>query len=91
VVLATANLSSQTLTESGNIASHCQIRANDVLIGFADDERRGSEHPSPKTSLSMNGGASFGEGGGTVSLWCNSGNSFANGQLVAIQISGFLP
>lgn len=91
VVFATANLHSLTLTESGNIASHCHLQANDATIGGADDERRGTESPFLKTSLSMNGGASFGEGGGTVSLWCNSGGSTASGQLVAVQIGGFLP
>jgi hypothetical protein len=90
VVFATVTAQSLTLTEEGNIRTECVLRSNGGVIGGTEDERRGSEHPIITTSLSMNGGAVFGAGGGTIEVACRSGNSFADGQLVALQTGGFI-
>ena len=90
-VVATANLSGAGLFDGdANRTARCELRNASVVIGRAADRRFIPENQRFDRSLSMNGGAFIGDGGGTVSLWCASqiGES-AQAQLMFLQVGGF--
>lgn len=90
-VVATANLSGLGLFDGDAVrTARCELRNGSDVIGFAADRRAIAENEAFSRSLSMNGGAFIGTGGGTVSLWCASQiGEFAQAQIMILQVGGF--
>ena len=93
-VVATVNMRSffffltpDQITDAG-----CQLRNGADVIGSATDRRLIPEDEVVKRSLSLNGGAQIGSGGGEVSLWCFSQgptDRLLDAQVMLIQVGGF--
>jgi Collagen triple helix repeat (20 copies) len=90
-VVATANLASGVPFDGDLIiTAACELRSDGAPIGGTADRRVIPDGDSVDVSLSMNGGAYFTGGGGTVSLWCRSqASQTIFGQVMILQIGGF--
>lgn len=72
-VVATANITNSFLTFGGATSMRttlCELRNGSGVIGRATDRRFIPTAERAHSSLSLNGGAAFSEGG-VVSLWCS--------------------
>ncbi len=90
-VVATANLSSG-IPFNGDLirTAACELRSDGAPIGGTSDRRVIPDGDGVERSLSMNGGAYFTGGGGTVSLWCRSQmGEYVFAQIMMLQVGGF--
>ena len=70
--------------------TRCELRNGAGVIGRASDRRLIPGQDSVISSLSLNGGAAFPEGG-VISLWCNSqgGTTVEQAQMMITQVGSF--
>jgi hypothetical protein len=96
-VVATANT---TINNAGDILRDvvCELRASlstggSAFIGGATDRRLTPDNQQTKATLSMNGGAQIGAGGGSVQLWCRVQPTITvtvdYAQIMIIRLDGF--
>jgi hypothetical protein len=97
-VVATANITNDFRTFNGSTSTRttrCELRNGAGIIGRATDRRFIATGERVDSSLSLNGGAAFPDGG-VISLWCSyqSSEGIMDGrveqaQMMITQVGGF--